>query len=189
MAKSCLLQFKPKKVFPDIDECWKRYQINITMLPSDLVVQIPQRPGLTHASSAATPVWPILKRTLRQVGADDVTHEAACAALVSSEGCIVLANYLNSAVKRAPVADYRFKVPLLVLAAQHAAEDDGVDLIYDPTEGALYAETDDGQFSFHIYKDWTVDWSAIAHETIPRYEWSGVEQQTWALDALLRHAA
>ncbi|MEM1096277.1 MAG: hypothetical protein AAGJ10_16885 [Bacteroidota bacterium] len=101
----------------------------------------------------------------------------------------MLANYLNSAVKRVPVADYRFKVPLLVLAAKRAEDDDGVDLIYDPSEGALYAETDEAQFSFHIHKDWTVDWSAVAHETIPHYTWSGIEQQTWALDALLRHAA
>ncbi|MEM6647658.1 MAG: hypothetical protein AAF730_15540 [Bacteroidota bacterium] len=134
-------------------------------------------------------IWPILERTLRQVDADAMTREAASAALVSSEGCIVLANYLNSAVKRVQRADYRFKAPLLTLAARRAEDDDGVDLIYDPKEGALYAETDEAQFSFHVYKDWTVDWSLVAHETIPHYTWSGIEQQTWALEVLLRHAA
>ncbi|GAB5518120.1 MAG: hypothetical protein RhofKO_03710 [Rhodothermales bacterium] len=159
------------------------------MCPNDSIVCIPRQPSVSGLALAETHVWPILDRTLRQLNADAVTREAACAALASSEGCIVLANYLNSEVKRSHRADYRFKVPLLVLAAHRADQDDGVDLIYDPAEGALYAETDNAQYSFHIFKDWTVDWEAVAHETIPHYAWSGIEQQTWALDALLRHAA
>ena len=159
------------------------------MCPNEIIVRIPRKLGVSGPALAETHIGPVLGRALRQINADAHTRDAACAALASSEGCVVLANYLNSEVKRSRRADYRFKVPLLVLAAHHADQDGGVDLVYDPAEGALYAETDDAQYSFHIFKDWTVDWEAVAHETIPHYAWSGIEQQTWALDALLRHAA
>jgi len=41
------------------------------------------------------------------------------------------------------------------------------------------------QFSFHVYKDWTVDWSGVADEVEHDYEWSGKDNQTWALDWLM----
>ena len=61
------------------------------------------------------------------------------------------------------------------------------DSIYCPVEGCLYFETDEDQYSFHVYKDWTVDWAEVADEEIKGYEWTGIENQTWALDRLLAY--
>lgn len=152
----------------------------------ELTVSVPRKENTTKESEPIA-VWPLVESALSRIEADDVTYEAARAALEKSDGCVVLANYLNSEAKRVHKMDYRFKVPLVCLAAEQARADDGADSIYDPEEGALYFETDDDQYSFHVYKDWTVDWSAVAEEEIKGYEWSGIENQTWALDKLMAY--
>lgn len=149
-----------------------------------LTVVIPRKEGVTE-KALPEKVWPLVEAALAKIEADETTRDAARVAILSSDGCVVLANYLNSEAKRVHKMDYRFKVPLIVLATDLAQEDDGVDAIYDPEEGAIYFETDDGQYSFHVFKDWTVDWETVADEVISGYEWSGVENQTWALDQLL----
>ncbi|MFQ5568504.1 MAG: hypothetical protein ACE5G0_02450 [Rhodothermales bacterium] len=152
----------------------------------DLTVVVPRKEGVaTHEEPVA--VWPLVEAALQKIEADDVTCEAARIALSSSDGCVVLANYLNSEAKRIHRMDYQFKIPLIVLAAERARDDDGADSIYDKEEGAIYFETDEGQYSFHVFKDWTVDWEAVADEVINGYEWTGVENQTWALDQLLTY--
>lgn len=151
-----------------------------------ITVTIPYKEGVASEQKPVA-IWPLVDAALRVIEADDTTREAARAALGSSDGCVVLANYLNSEVKRIHEMDYRFKVPLLVLAADMARDDDGADSIYDPEEGALYFETDESQYSFHVFKDWTVDWEAVADEVEKGYEWTGVENQTWALDHLLSY--
>jgi hypothetical protein len=152
----------------------------------ELTVVVPRKEGVSEAELPVA-VWPLVEAALRLIEADAVTHDAARAALPYSDGCIVLANYLNSEAKRVHKMDYRFKVPLIVLGAELARGDGGADSFYDPAEGALYFETDDGQYSFHVYKDWTVDWASVADEVVPGYTWSGVENQTWALDRLLAY--
>lgn len=152
----------------------------------EMTVVIPRKEGVA-AEEEPCAVWPLVLAALEKVEADQVTKDAALEAMQYSDGCVVLANYLNSEAKRVHKMDYRFKVPLIVLAAKLAEEDGGADCIYDPTEGALYFETDDGQYSFHVYKDWTVDWAKVAHEVESGYKWSGVENQTWALDKLLAY--
>ena len=147
---------------------------------------IPRKEGVASEDNEMA-VWPAVETALNAIGADEVTREAARAALEYSDGCVVLANYLNSEAKRVHKMDYRFKVPLLVLAAQMGRDDGGADSVYDPDEGALYFETDDGQYSFHVFKDWTVDWVAVADEVTTRYQWSGIENQAWALDRLLQY--
>ena len=149
-----------------------------------LTVVVPRKEGAA-ASEEPVAVWPLVEAALDKIDADPTTRDAARAALASSDGCAVLANYLNSEAKRVHRMDYRFKVPLVVLAAEMAREDGGADSIYDPEEGAIYFETDDGQYSFHVFKDWTVDWEAVADEVEKGYTWSGIENQTWALDQLL----
>lgn len=153
----------------------------------DVVVSVPRKDGVGGSNAAPLAVWPLINAAFDAIGADEATREAARLAIRSSHGCIVVANYLNSEAKLADKMDYRFKVPLVVLAAQLARNDDGADSVYCPDEGCVYFETDNGQYSFHVFKDWTVDWEAVADETIPGYEWSGEEQQTWALDRLLRY--
>ena len=150
----------------------------------DLTVVIPRKEGVA-ADGSPVAIWPLVAAALDTIGADPTTREAAQSALGSSEGCVVLANYLNSEVKRIHKMDYRFKVPLVCLAAEMARDDDGADSIYDPEEGAVYFETDEAQYSFHVFMDWTVDWEAVVDEVEKGYEWSGVENQTWALDQLL----
>ena len=147
-------------------------------------VVVPRKEGV---ASDETPVaiWPLVEAALQCIEADHATYDAARAALHFSDGCVVLANYLNSEAKRVHKMDYRFKVPLIVLAAEMARADGGADSVYDAEEGALYFETDEGQYSFHVFKDWTVEWTAVADESISGYEWSGIENQTWALDQLL----
>ena len=158
------------------------------MSVEDLTVLVPRKEGVAaNEEPKAVAVWPLVEAALQRIEADETTAEAARAALASSDGCIVLANYLNSEAKRIFSMDYQFKVPLVVLAAEMAREDDGADSIYDPDEGALYFETDEGQYSFHVFKDWTVDWETVADEVQAGYEWSGIENQTWALDQLLEY--
>lgn len=153
----------------------------------EIHVIIPRKEGVSGPADQPVAVWPLIEAALKVIGADDITREAARLALRSSDGCAVLGNYLNSEAKRVLKMDYRFKVPLVVLAAQLALEDGSADAIYCPTEGCVYFETDEAQYSFHVFKDWTVDWSAVAHETIEGYEWAGEEQQAWALDRLLTY--
>ncbi|MEM9666046.1 MAG: hypothetical protein AAF970_14000, partial [Bacteroidota bacterium] len=155
-----------------------------------VTVTIPRKDGVSTAESddAPVPVWPLIESAFGRIGVEDeAIWDAARTALTSSDGCVVLANYLNSEAKRVPKMDYAFKVPLIVLASQMALDDDGCDCIYDPDEGAVYFETDDAQYSFHVFKDWTVDWAAIADDVQAGYTWSGIENQTWALDQLLRY--
>lgn len=149
-----------------------------------ITVTPPRKEGVTTEDKPVE-VWPIVEEALARIEADDATIEAARNAITCSDGCVVLANYLNSEAKRRHQMDYRFKVPLIVLAAELAREDNRADCIYDPEEGAIYFETDYDQFSFHVYKDWTIDWEAVADEVVKGYEWSGNENQTWALDLLL----
>lgn len=149
-----------------------------------LTVVIPRKEGVTE-KALPEPVWSLVEAALTKIEADETTREAAQVAIQSSDGCVVLANYLNSEAKRIHRMDYRFKVPLIVLASELAQQDEGADSVYDPEEGAIYFETDEGQYSFHVFKDWTVDWPAVADEVVEGYEWSGVENQTWALDQLL----
>ncbi len=153
----------------------------------DSITVIPPRKEGTLTESEPIAVWPIVVAALDLIGVEETTRDAAKIAIESSHGCVVLANYLNSEAKRIHKMVYDFKVPLIVLAAEKAGEDDGADSIYDPDEGALYFETDTDQFSFHVYKDWTVDWETVADEVIKGYEWSGNENQTWALDLLLTY--
>ena len=147
-------------------------------------VDIPRKERTTKSDDPVV-VWPLIEAALDKIDADEPTREAAEAAIEYSDGCAVLANYLNSQAKRVHKMDYRFKVPLLVLGAELAREDDGSETIYDPEEGALYFETDDHQFSFHVYKDWTVDWEEVADYVESGYEWIGVDNQVWALDWLM----
>ena len=151
-----------------------------------LTVVVPRKEGVTASEEPRTvAIWPLVEAALQRIEADETTAEAARVALASSDGCVVLANYLNSEAKRIFSMDYQFKVPLIVLAAEMAREDDGADSIYDPEEGALYFETDEGQYSFHVFKEWTVDWENVADEVQAGYDWNGIENQTWALDLLL----
>ncbi len=154
------------------------------MKAEELFVTIPRKEGVAE-KEAPVQAWPFVEAALNVIGADPATREAAAEAILLSDGCVVLANYLNSEAKRVHRMDYRFKVPLIVLAAELGREDGGVDSIYDPGEGAIYFETDEAQYSFHIFKDWTVDWTAVADEVQEKYGWSGVENQAWALDQLL----
>lgn len=136
-------------------------------------------------SSEPVRVWPLVESALDRIDADPSTRDAARAAIQHGDGCVVLANFLNSEAKRVHEMDYRFKVPLVVLAAEQAREDETAASVYDPDEGAVYFETDVSQFSFHVYKDWTVDWTEVADDVTPGYEWSGEDNQTWALDWLM----
>jgi hypothetical protein len=149
-------------------------------------VVIPRKQGVS-IDETEVPVWPLVEAALDVIGADPAIRDAARSAMETSEGCVVLGNYLNSQAKRVVRMDYRFKVPLIVLAAEKAREDGLADSIYDGKEGAIYFETDDGQYSFHTFKDWTVDWPAVADEQVDGYEWSGIENQAWAVDQLLKY--
>ena len=149
-------------------------------------VKIPRKENTT-TNDEPVKIWPIVQDALEKIEADEPTREAAEAALESSDGCVTLANYLNGQAKRVHKMDYRFKVPLVVLGAQLAREDDGAESIYDPEEGAIYFETDDHQFSFHIDKEWTVDWEKVADRVQTGYDWDGVEKQVWALDWLMAY--
>jgi hypothetical protein len=147
-------------------------------------VVIPRKNGVAAADEPIE-VWPLVEAALAVVEADPATFEAARRAIQWSDGCVILANYLNSEAKRVHRMDYRFKAPLLVLAADLARIDKAADSFYCSGEGCIYFETDDAQYSFHVFKDWTVDWHAVADDAGDGYEWTGEEQQTWALERLL----
>jgi hypothetical protein len=151
----------------------------------DLTVTIPRKENVTTEAVEATPVWPLVEEALGAIDADDLTHEAARAALQRSDGCVVLASYLQSEVEHVPTADERFKVPVIVLAAQHAREDDGADAIYDPVEDAFYFETDEEDYAFEVGDDWTVDWQTVADEEVENYPYAGGEPGPYALDRLM----
>ncbi len=156
------------------------------MTIQERTVNIPRKENTTK-NDEPVKIWPIVQDALDKIEADEPTREAAEASLESSDGCVTLANYLNGQAKRVHKMDYRFKVPLVVLGAQMAREDDGAESIYDPEEGAIYFETDDHQFSFHIDKEWTVDWEQVADRVQTGYDWDGVEKQVWALDWLMAY--
>lgn len=154
------------------------------MKPEELEVIVPRKEVVTETSKPVR-IWPLITDALDRIGADAATRDAAVAAIESSDGLVVLGNYLNSEAKRVKKMDYAFKVPLIVAAAEMARDDHLADSFYDPDEECVYFETDDGQFSFHVHKDWTVDWRDVADEVVNGYEWIGVENQTWALERLL----
>jgi hypothetical protein len=153
---------------------------------TERTVVIPRKQNTTK-SEEPVEVWPLVDAALDKIDADQPTREAAQAAMQVSDGCATLANFLNSQAKRVHKMDYRFKVPLIVLGAKLAREDDGAETIYDPEEGAMYFETGDNQFSFHVDKDWTVDWEDVADRVEEDYDWDGVEKQVWALDWLMAY--
>ena len=154
------------------------------MDPEEITVTIPREEEAADEPEHIE-VWPLVASALDKIDADPSTRNAAEAAIEHGDGSVVLGNYLNSEAKRVHEMDYRFKVPLVVWAAQQAREDDTATSIYDPDEGCVYFETDVSQFSFHVYKDWTVDWTQVADEVQAGYEWSGEDNQTWALDWLM----
>lgn len=152
----------------------------------DRTVVIPRKENTTKEEKPVT-VWPLVASALDAIDADPSTRDAARAAMEWSDGCATLANYLESQAEHAPKMDYRYKVPLLVLAAELAAEDEGATSIYDPEEGALFFETDEHPFHFDVYKDWTVDWEQVADRVQRGYQWHGVENEVWALDWLMAY--
>ena len=154
------------------------------MDPEEITVTIPREEDAADEPEAVK-VWPLVASALDKIDADPSTRDAAEAAIEHGDGSVVLANFLNSEAKRVHEMDYRFKVPLVVWAAERARADDTATSIYDPDEGCVYFETDVSQFSFHVYKDWTVDWPEVADEVEAGYEWSGEDNQTWALDWLM----
>ena len=153
---------------------------------TEQTVVIPRKENTTK-SEEPVKVWPLVESALDKIDADLPTRQAAEAAMEVSDGCVTLANFLNSQAKRVHKMDYRFKVPLIVLGAEMAREDDGAESVYDPEEGAIYFETDDHQFSFHVYKDWTVDWNEVADRVEDGYDWDGMEKQVWVLDWLMAY--
>lgn len=158
------------------------------MNAEDQTVTIPRRENATTgAPQEPTPVWPIVEDALDAIGADEMTYDAAQDALGSSDGCVVLATYLQSEAEHVPEADQRFKVPLVVLAAQHGRSDGGTDAIYDPAGEALYFETDTEDYAFEVGDAWTVDWPAVADEEIEGYSYTGGEHGPYALDRLMSY--
>jgi hypothetical protein len=152
----------------------------------ETTVTIPRNENVTAESSEdPTPVWPLVEEALDAIEADDMTYEAARAALGRSDGCVVLATYLQSEVEHVPTADNRFKVPLIVLAAQHARDDDGADVIHDPAADALFFEADEEDYAFDVQDDWTVDWERVAEEEVENYTYAGGEHGPYALDRLM----
>lgn len=156
------------------------------MKVEDLTVVVPKK-EVTTGREEPVAIWPLIDAALQKIEADDLTRDAARAALSSSDGCAVLANYLHGETPSNARMDYRFKVPLLVLAAELAQDDGGADVIYDPEEGILFFETDDAQYAFPVHHDWIVDWEQVADEVIKGYEWVGVNDQIWSLDRLLSY--
>jgi hypothetical protein len=154
------------------------------MKPEELEVVVPRKEGMAETSDPVR-VWPLIEEALERIEADGATRDAALAAMARSDGIAVLGNYLNSEAKRIRKMDYSFKVPVIVAAASVAREDELADSFYDPQEGCVYFETDTDQFSFHVHKDWTVDWRIVVDEVVEGYDWSGEENQTWALERLL----
>lgn len=155
------------------------------MNAEDLTVTIPRKENVTAGAGEPTPVWPLVEEALNAIGADDLTYDAARGALGRSDGCVVLATYLQGEVEHVPTADERFKVPLIVLAAQHGAEDGESDAVYDPVEQVLYFETDEEDYAFDVRDDWTVDWERVADEEVENYPYTGGEPGPYALDRLM----
>ncbi len=159
------------------------------MNAEEITVVVPRKENVVGEEEQSVAVWPLVEAALERLEADDSTREAARAAIETSDGCVVLANFLDSAAQDAEAGagrpDARYRVPLLVLAAEKAREDDGADSVYDAEAGMLYFETDDDSFAFDVDKDWTVNWPAVADEEIAGYEWTGIENRTWALDKLM----
>jgi hypothetical protein len=154
----------------------------------DQTVTIPHKANATTEEvQEPTAVWPLVKQALDAIGADDMTYDAARGALGRSAGCVVLATYLQSEAEHVPAADQRFKVPLVVLAAQHGRDDDGADAIYDPAGEALYFETDTDDYAFEVGDAWMVDWSTVADEEIEGYAYDGGERGPYALDRLMSY--
>jgi hypothetical protein len=115
----------------------------------DCTVTIPREEDAAD-EPASVEVWPLIEAALDKIDADPSTRDAAEAAIEHGDGSVVLANYLNSEAKRVHEMDYRFKVPLVVWAAEQARADDTATSIYDPDEGCVYFETEVSQFSFHV---------------------------------------
>jgi hypothetical protein len=152
----------------------------------DQTVTVPRRENATTGDAQGpTNVWPLIEEALDAIGADDMTYEAAQDALESSDGCVVLAIYLQSEAEHVPEADQRFKVPLIVLAAHHARSDGRADAIYDPADEMLYFETDTEDYAFEVGDAWTVDWPAVADEQVEGYSYTGGEHGPYALDRLM----
>lgn len=149
-------------------------------------VTIPRKENTTKGEEPVE-VWPLVESALDTIDADRTTREAAKAAMEVSDGCATLANFLASKEEDVPKMDLQFKVPLLVLGATLAREDEGAESIYDPEEGMLYFETDDHPFAFSVYQDWTVDWEQVADRSETGYAWDGVEKNVWALDWLMAY--
>lgn len=164
------------------------FAINV-LIPVDIenpTVVIPRKEDTTKGEEPVE-VWPLVEAALDDLDADEPTRQAAEAALEVSDGCATLANYLLSQADQVEKIDDRFKVPVLVLGAKLAREDGGAETIYDPTEGALHFKTDEHQFAFEVYEDWTVDWEEVADRIEHSHDWDGVEKQVWALDWLMAY--
>lgn len=152
----------------------------------EYTVEIPRKEDTTKSEEPIT-VWPLVEAALDTVDADPSTRDAARAAMELSDGCVTLVNYLESQAEHVPKMDYRFKVPLIVMATELAEEDNGVTSVYDPEEGYIFFETDEHDFQFDIYKNWTVDWPEVADEVRKGYRWEDVENEVWALDWLMAY--
>lgn len=149
-------------------------------------VVIPRKENTTKEEEPIE-VWPIVEAALDTIDADPTTRQAAQAAMEKSDGCATLANFLAVQEEEVPKIDANYKVPLLVLGAKLAREDGGAETIYDPDEGNFFFETEEHQFAFPVYEDWTVDWEEVAARTEEGYAWDGVEKEVWALDWLMAY--
>jgi hypothetical protein len=147
-------------------------------------VVVPRKENTTKEEKPIE-VWPLVESALDAVDADPSTQDAAKDAMAYSDGCATLANYLKSQAEHIQKMDYRYKVPLLVMAAEMGREDDGTTSIYDPEEGMLYFETDEREFAFDVDKDWTVAWDDVADIVEAGYFWRDVDNDVWALDWLM----
>jgi hypothetical protein len=152
----------------------------------ELTVQMPYKAGYEDQSSIA--VWPLVEKALGQIGAEEITYDAVKVALLNSAGSIVLANYLLTEGLKVHKMDLSFRAPLLVLAANHALEDEAAYGLYDEEVGFLYFETDDYQFGFSVMKDWKIDWTQVADEVVSNYEPPADINGGFALDILLSYA-
>lgn len=150
----------------------------------ELTVSVPRKER-TVADEAPIAIWPLVEAALDKITADAPTRDAAQAALDYSDGCVALANYLRSEGEHIQNMDYRFRAPLLVLAAQMADEDGGVDSVYDPAQKILHFETDEAPYAFSVQEDWSVDWAEVADEVIRNYVFDEIEDHVWALDRLM----
>lgn len=152
----------------------------------ELTVQMPWKEGYEDQSSIA--VWPLVEQALAQIEAEEITYDAAKAAILNSAGCVVLANYLVTEGIRVHKMDFSFRAPLLVLASTEALDDEAAYGLYDSEAGFMYFETDDYQFGFSVLKDWKVDWQQIADEVVTNYEPPEDINGGFALDILLSYA-